>query len=191
MKNFKFQTSNFRENSIFKPQVHVTFHSQAPFNGYMKWKIIIPIVAVVVIAGGLLIARAQSADGQPGGFGRGRMLARIANQMQLTTDQRTQIKAILVAEKEPLVSLLTQLHAARIQLRTAIQAGNATEASVRAAAAGVAAVEADLAVERLKLHGAIYPLLTPAQQQKAAELEAKADTFVDGIIDRIGAGLSK
>jgi len=157
----------------------------------MKWKILLPIVAVVAIAGGLLIARAQPANRNAGVFGRGSVLAKVANQLQLTDEQRTQIKGILAAEKDPLVSLLTQLHAARIQLRTAIQAGNATEASVRAAAAGVAAVEADLAVERLKLHGAIYPLLTPAQQQKAAELEAKADTFVDGIIDRIGAGLSK
>jgi Spy/CpxP family protein refolding chaperone len=156
---------------------------------YMKWKIILPLVAVVVIVGGLVMAHAQSANRNGGVFGRGSVLTKVANQLQLTDDQRTQIKGILVAEKDPLVSLLTRLHQAHIQLSQAIGADNATEESVRTAAAGVATVDADLAVERYKLHTKIYPLLTAAQQKKAAELETKVDLFVDGIIARIGAGL--
>lgn len=157
----------------------------------MKMKFIVPLLAAAVIVGGLLVAHAQTTDRHGGPFGRGSVLARVARQLQLTTDQKTQIKAILVAEKEPLVALISQLHEARIQLRAAIQADQATEASVRAAAAGVAAVEADLAVERLKLHNQIYPLLTPGQKEKLGVMEDRMDTFVDGVIDRIGAGLSK
>ena len=157
----------------------------------MKWKIIIPILAVVVIAVGLLIARAQAVNRNGGVFGRGSVLSKVAYQLQLTSDQRTQIKAILVAEKDPLVSLLTRLHQAHIQLSQAIGADDATEASVRSAAAGVATVDADLAVERLNLHAKIYPLLTAAQQKKAAALESKVNLFVDGLIAKIGAGLSQ
>jgi Spy/CpxP family protein refolding chaperone len=157
----------------------------------MKTKFLIPVVAAGVIASGLFIARAQTSDRQDGPFGRGHIMARIARRLQLTSDQRTQIKAILVAEKEPLVSDFSRWHESRVQLRAAIQSSGASEASVRTASANVAAVEADLAVERLKLHNQISPLLTAEQKEKLGEMEDNADTFVDGVIDRIGAGLSK
>lgn len=157
----------------------------------MKKKMLLSLLAVAVVAGGLLIARAQSTDRQAGPAGRGNILQRIARQLQLTADQRTAIRADLVADKDTIVALFNRLHEAHIQLRNAIQADQATPDSVRAASANLAAVEADLAVERLKLHGEIYPLLSDNQKDRLAGLEDHLDTFVDGVISRIAAGLGK
>jgi len=157
----------------------------------MKMKLFVPLLATAIVAGGLLIAHAASPDRSLGLGGHGAILQRIARKLQLTGDQKTQIKAVFVADKDPILSLLTRLHEAHIELRAAIQADNATESSVRAAAAKVATAEADLAVERLKLHGKIAPILTTDQKLKLTVMEDNLDTFLDGVIARIGAGLSK
>ena len=111
--------------------------------------------------------------------------------MNLTDEQKSQIKTSLSGEKETLQRLLTQLHDARKGLRETIQARDATEASVRAASAKVAAVEADLAVERLKLHGKLAPILTDEQRGKLAELEARLDEFLTDAIGRLGHRLGE
>jgi Spy/CpxP family protein refolding chaperone len=152
----------------------------------MKAKLIASILAAGIIAGGLLIAHAQTGD-LKGSFGRRSV---IANKLQLTTEQRMQVKTILVAGKSSLVADFTQLHEARIHLRATIQSAGATEVSVRAASAGAAVTEADMAVERWKLHNQIFPLLAREQKGKVSEREETVDTFVDGVIDRIEAGLS-
>jgi Spy/CpxP family protein refolding chaperone len=76
------------------------------------------------------------------------------------------------------------MHDARVALRTEIQKPDASEASVREAATKLAAVEADLAVERMKLHGKISPILTAEQREKLSEFQAGVDQFVDRLIDR-------
>ncbi len=157
----------------------------------MKTKYLVSLLAAAIVAGGLLIAHAANPDRSPGLGGHGPLLPRLARKLALTGDQRQQIKAVLVADKDPIISVLTRLHDAHKQLREAIEADHATADSVRAAAAQVAAVEADLAVERLKLHDQIVPLLTPDQKLKVVVLEDQFDTFLDGVIAKISAGLSK
>lgn len=120
----------------------------------------------------------------------GRFLQRIAERLNLTDDQKAQIKTILRSEKDTLKPLLGQLHSARENLRTAIQASDANETTVRAAAARVAAVEADLAVERMKVFAKIAPILTDEQRQQLSEFEQHADDVADRAVvrarDRLG-----
>jgi len=80
--------------------------------------------------------------------------------------------------------LLGQLHVARENLRAAIRAGDANETTVRAASARVAAVEADLAVERMKIFAKIAPILTDEQRRQISEFEQRADDYVDRAIAR-------
>jgi len=120
---------------------------------------------------------------------RGQLLRRIAEKLNLTADQKAQIKSVLSGEKDTLAPLLGQLHEARTNLRAAIRAGDANETTVRAASAKVASVEADLAVERMKLYGKIAPILTEAQRQQLSEMQQRADEFVDNVIARVGSGL--
>ena len=55
--------------------------------------------------------------------------------------------------------------------------------------AKVAAVEADIAVERMKLAGRISPILTADQKEKIKAFEAKIDDLVDTLINRVGERL--
>ncbi len=143
-------------------------------------------LATVVAVAGFTIYNAQAVERGGPGRVRGPILQRVAQRLNLTDAQKTQIKAVLKADQASLKNLFTRLHEARKGLREAIHADKSSEASVRAASAKVAAVEADLAVERLKLHGKISPILTDEQRAQAAEMEKHLDEFVDGIISRIG-----
>jgi len=155
-----------------------------------KWLVV--TVAAALAAGGLftLNSRAANHAASPG-RARGHLLERAKEKLGLSDEQVAQIKGIFKADKDGLTSLMTRLHEARAGLRSAIQAADATEASVRAASTKVAAVEADLAVERLTLFGKISPILTAEQRGKLGELQARMDDFVDGLINRVGERLAE
>jgi hypothetical protein len=107
----------------------------AVFNVSMKPnKILILTTAAALIAGGLLTnsfaAESSPATTTPAATPlRGMILKRIAEKLNLTDDQKSQIKTILGAEKDTLAPLLTQLHDARKNLRAAIRASDANEAA--------------------------------------------------------------
>jgi len=150
-----------------------------------KW---IPLtLAAVLNLGGFTTTPAQAADtGVPA---HGRFFQRVAQRLNLTDDQKKQIKTVLRSEKDTLKPMLAQRRSARQNLRAAIQAGDANETTVRAASAKVAAVEADLAVERMKIYGKIAPILTDEQRQQISEFEQRADGFADRVITGAGDGL--
>ncbi|MGC9943662.1 MAG: Spy/CpxP family protein refolding chaperone [Verrucomicrobiota bacterium] len=156
-------------------------------------KIIILATAAAIIVGGLTTTRALAAeDSTPASMPmRGQILERIAVALNLTDEQKSQIRAILSGEKDTLKTLFAHLHYARKDMRAAIQASGANEASVRGAAAKVAVVEADLAVERMKLYGKIAPVLTDEQRQKISDFTQHADDFVDDAIANLGNGLAQ
>ncbi len=155
----------------------------------MKNKILLCTVAGALFAGGVTVNQVFAANGPSASArapGRGGILQRIAEKLNLSADQRAQIKTILAGEKDTLTPLLTAVHDARKDLRAAIRAGDASETSVRAASAKVASAEADLAVERMKIFGKIAPILTDAQKQQLGELQQRADDFLDRAITRLG-----
>ena len=145
-------------------------------------------VATALNVVGLMTTPSLAADTNAPAHGR--FLQRLADSLNLTDDQKAQIKTILRSEKDTLKPLLGQLHSARENLRAAIQASGANETTVRAASARVAAVEADLAVERRNMFAKIAPLLTDDQRQQLGEFEQRADDFADQAIararDRLG-----
>ena len=141
-------------------------------------------LAAMLNLGGLLTTSSLGADTATpthGGY-----FHRLAQRLNLTDDQKAQIKTIFQAEKGTLISLRTQLHAARENLRAAIQATGANETTVRAASAQVAVVEANLAVERMKIFAKIAPILTDEQRQQLTDFEQRADAFWDRVIARAG-----
>jgi Spy/CpxP family protein refolding chaperone len=159
------------------------------FNGSMKIiKLLTLAMAAAIIVGGLTIALAQNTSDPALGTrpGHGQILQRLAKKLNLTDDQKTQIKAILMAEQGTLAGLFGQLHEARQNLRAAIRASDANETTVRAASAKVATAEADLAVERMKLYGKIAPILTDEQRRKIADFEQRIDNRVAGAIASLG-----
>jgi Spy/CpxP family protein refolding chaperone len=148
--------------------------------------------AVALAIGGLFAlnsraAQSASADGALAG----KLRERVKQKLNLSEDQLAKIKSEFKAEKSNLTGILTRLHDAHAQLRTEIHKADATETSVRDAAAKVSAVEADLAVERLKLYGKISPILTADQRAKLVEFEAGIDQFIERVINRIDSKLSE
>lgn len=156
----------------------------------MKNKILICALAAVILAGGFttLTYAAGDSAASAAASARGKILQRIAEKLNLTDDQKSQIKTVLTGEKDTLQPLIAAVHQSRAELRTAIRASDATEVSVRAASAKVASAEADLAVERMEIYAKIAPVLTDAQRKQLADLQARADEFADNLIARIGTG---
>jgi Spy/CpxP family protein refolding chaperone len=87
----------------------------------------------------------------------------------LSTQQREQVKAILLREKPTLLQLHTALAAERAEMA---QQPSFDETATRAIAARYAQANADALVERAKLRSEMLAVLTPAQRQRVAQLRS-------------------
>jgi protein CpxP len=102
------------------------------------------------------------------------MMGHALRALDLTDAQREQIRTILESHKNEFKPVAERMIVARQELNDAVTAGVVDEAAIRGAAAKVAAVEADAAVMRAKVHAEVFAVLTPEQQAKARELKAQA-----------------
>jgi periplasmic protein CpxP/Spy len=110
--------------------------------------------------------------GGPGGpGGRGLPL----RELELTDAQREQVKGIFDSHKDEFQAIGERLKTARQAQRAAADTQPLDEGAIRAKAADVAAVEADAAVLRAKVHAAVFQVLTPEQQEKAKALRAERE----------------
>ena len=135
----------------------------------MKLRRIVPIaVSLALVAGGLAVAGpGRYRDGNAGGP----RLQRLARELDLTDGQKARIKEIFDAHRaDGLGAAAQSSRQARRDLRLLIHDPAADESAIRNAATRVAQTEGDLAVERHKMFGEIYQLLTPEQQEKAKAL---------------------
>ncbi|MGE3706371.1 MAG: Spy/CpxP family protein refolding chaperone [Vicinamibacterales bacterium] len=108
--------------------------------------------------------------GGPGGPG-GLPLHRL----NLTDAQRAQVKAVFDSHEAELKAIGERMRPARKALHDAIAANALDEATIRAKAADVAAVEADAAVLRGRIHSDVWQVLTPEQQKQAQALRAQME----------------
>ncbi len=141
--------------------------------------------AALLVSGSNLLGTTAAAAERRGPERRAAIRARVANALELTPQQRQQIRSVLQGERETLAALVRDLREARKALRATIRDTAATEEDVLAAAADVAAVEADLALERQKLHRLIKPILTPAQVEELGAIEERLDAFIETAIERL------
>jgi protein CpxP len=82
--------------------------------------------------------------------------------------------------------LIKQVVTERRALRDTIRAEKTIdEAAIRAQAAKVASLEADLAVQRAHVAHEIRAVLTPGQLQKLKDMQTDADARIDGFLHRI------
>lgn len=145
-------------------------------------------MAVLLLAGGTLYGAKAGALG--GGKFRGLIAQRIAEKLGLSEDQVAHIKKVRDEEKGYVLAKLGALHKARVDMRGVIQSqtsGKVDEKAVRAAHAKVAAIEADLAVERAKIYARISPVLTPEQLDKVRDFQQRRDENVDWFLKNIGS----
>jgi protein CpxP len=142
-------------------------------------------VAAVMVSGAVYGQTAGSSDrsDESAGKVRGRIRAAIQS-LDLSDSQRTELRGVIKTNAPGLRSVVQQLIAERRTLRGLIQAVPVNEAAIRAEAAKVAAIEADLDVQRAQLSQSIQKVLTPEQVQKFKDLQAKFDKRLEAGLDR-------
>ncbi len=118
----------------------------------------------VAMAGQRPMGGPHGEHGGPGGPGGPMMF--LLSKLDLSDDQKTQVKAILDDEQPKIAPLADASMKARHALEAAIHAPAFDESTIRAAAAQAGKAEADLAVERGRLASRIRGALTPDQQKQ-------------------------
>ena len=144
--------------------------------------LLIKRAAVLVAAATLGSTSAMAAPGGALNAIRDRIHQHLTG-LNITADQREQIRGVLrdfMPEVAPLVKQSLQEHRA---LTAVIRATPVNEADIRAQAAKVAAVDADLAVKRALIEAKIRPILTPDQIQQILQLE---DAFHSALAEGLG-----
>jgi len=132
-------------------------------------------VGALALAVCLLPATATAQHGppgpRPGAHGRGEMADRIMDRLDLTAEQREAVQALHEELQAGTSGAREQLAAARAALFESIHAIELDETAIRKAAAEVARIEADLAVERAQGFQQFRALLTPEQQKELDSIQ--------------------
>jgi protein CpxP len=95
------------------------------------------------------------------------------DQLGLSDQQRQQVRTVMEQHREELRALGEKVGAAHKAQHDAVMAVPFDEGQVRARANELAAVQADMAVLRARIHNEVFQVLTPEQQAKAEQLRAE------------------
>ncbi|HEX4346892.1 MAG TPA: periplasmic heavy metal sensor [Vicinamibacterales bacterium] len=145
--------------------------------------------AIVVAAAGMSAAAQGGPQAGPGGPGFGRRggpggpmrggpggpggaIDLPLGQLNLSAQQRDQVKSVMDSHQDDMKALGDREMAAREALQQAITAATVDDNVIRQKSADVAAAEADVAVMRAHVRAEVWQLLTPDQQKQATALEA-------------------
>ena len=132
-------------------------------------------LAMALIAG---FAYAQSEGGpmhhgMRGDFMGGHGIGLPFHQLNLTDDQRTQVKQIFQNEKANIHPLMQQEFQAHQQLMQLITSGNFDQVKAAKIASDEAQTHIQMEVEHAKIASQIYQLLSSDQKAKVADMMAK------------------
>ena len=130
--------------------------------------------ALVLILVAADVAEAQRRGGR-GGRGGGRPAASLLplRQLDLSTEQREQVRAAVAESRESRRDTARAIRRARRAMAEAVAADEVDEERIRSLAADLGRLEGDAAVGRANLRAALWRLLTPEQQTRAAEIRAE------------------
>src|SRR5205823_4637899 len=91
----------------------------------------------------------------------------------LSDTQKDQVKGIMQAHRDELKGIADRERTARTALDDAVSADVMDEGTIRARAADVSTVEADMAVLQARMKSEIFQILTPDQQTQAKQFQAQ------------------
>jgi Spy/CpxP family protein refolding chaperone len=135
---------------------------------------LIAVTAVLTVFAGMALA--QGGAGAPmhhrhGGYMGGMELP--LHQLNLTDDQKAQIKQMFQTEKPAMKPLMQQEHAAHTQMIQLITSGTFEQAKVAAVAAQESQIHMQMEIEHVKMASQIYQLLSSDQKAKVADIIAQ------------------
>lgn len=143
-----------------------------------RFRLLIATLAVVM---GTVVAHSQTTEDTPPPppmhghhmeMGMGGHLGFLAKQLNLTDDQKNQMKAIWHKESPTMKPLFQQQHQIDQQLRQYVE-GSFDQEKVQALANQKALIQAQLTVAETRIHSEMYQLLTPDQQTQLKQIEAR------------------
>ncbi len=108
--------------------------------------------------------------GGPGGQGLLRIFNRVADRLELTADQRTQIEAIIEAHRTATQGLRDQSAAARAEFRDNHDFGDFDEVEYRAFFEAQAEIQVELHLDGARATAEAWNILTPDQQEQLLEI---------------------
>ena len=149
----------------------------------IRFRLLIAAVAVLL---GTAISKSQTTDAPPPppmhghefGMSGGHMMGFFADYLNLSDEQRAQMKAILHKEHPAMKPLFEQAHQIDLQLRLYAE-GTYDEAKVRVLAAQKAQLEVEMTVQKTRIHNELFQVLTPDQQAKMKEMEARHEARME------------
>jgi len=119
--------------------------------------------------------RGPGGPGGPGGL-MGGLLGELGpglRALELTDAQREQIRGIATSHEAEFREIGERLRTAHQGVEALVTADAVDETAIRARSGEVAAVEADAAVMRARVHQEVFGVLTAEQQAKARDLRAQ------------------
>ena len=117
-------------------------------------------------------ARRGAGPGRARG-GRAMALLPPVRQLDLSDEQREQVRAAVGASRDAAREGARAMRATRRDLAEAVTAEVMDEDRIRSLATDLGRLEGDAAVERARLYAAVWGLLTPEQQARAAEIRTE------------------
>lgn len=137
------------------------------------------LTAALAVLMGSVIARSQNADASPPMHGHefgmhDHGMGFFAKRLNLTDEQKTQMKAVMQKEHPAMKPLFQQQHQIDQQLRQYVE-GTFDQAKVQALAAQKAQIQAQMTVAETRIHNELYQLLTPDQQSQLKQMQANRE----------------
>lgn len=129
----------------------------------------IPLSLGMILLLAPILTAAQPAD--RGGPPPGPHMEWILERLDLTAEQEKAVQELFTKHHDAMLEGREQMCAARAALRDQIEAEELNEVAIREAAAAVAALEADRAVERARVHQQLRSILTPDQADQLQEMQ--------------------
>jgi len=130
---------------------------------------ILTIGAAVLLVAAAAIAEGRHSYGGPGGF------RHMLKQLDLTSAQQEEVKAIWTKEKPTLQPLMQQLRQNHTAMSALEASGPFDEAKTRALATQNAQTMIELQVEHARIKSEIMQILTADQKAKLAQMEANRE----------------
>ena len=141
-----------------------------------------------------LLTPDQQSKYQPGGMRgmgmgmghEGHMMGFFAKYLDLTDAQRTQMKAVMQKEHATMKPLMQQVHQLDQQLRQYVE-GAYDDAKVQALVSQQAQTLVQMKVQETRIHNELFQMLTPDQQAKMKEFEARHEARMQKHMSQEGA----
>ncbi|GEM_PF-5819849 len=151
-----------------------------------RWLVTTGVIAVLGMFTAVDVALSQPPEGRsrsgrmmrgPGGLSGGMGLP--LGRLDLTEDQRTQVRNVLDQNRAATREAEARVYAARGALSDAVNAEVLNEGAIRAVASELGLSEGEAAIQRAYVRSQLWQLLTPNQQAVALKTQAEIEERQD------------